>query len=153
MTVSGGAVSPDFAASMRGAMKDSGKTAADLDAARRRNMAYEYLCHLEEAKKYRLDFSADGRWMEACLKSELPPASELETALRNGVIVAKLAMFFAPEVVKQKNVYDFDEAVFKACCLILGLTQKGIRLAISAHGQHQSMDQRYEIRQVPRGKQ
>lgn len=40
------------AASMRGAMKDSGKTAAELDAARRTNMAYEYLCHLEEARKY-----------------------------------------------------------------------------------------------------
>ncbi len=33
-------------------MKDSGKTAAELDSARRSNMAYEYLCHLEEAKKF-----------------------------------------------------------------------------------------------------
>ena len=32
-------------------MKGSGRTGAELDAARRRNMAYEYLCHLEEAKK------------------------------------------------------------------------------------------------------
>lgn len=88
---------------LRGAMKDSGKTAAELDAARRRNMAYEYLCHLEEAKK----------WIEACLKSELPPASELEEGLRNGVIVARLAMFFAPEMVKQRQIYDFDEAIYK----------------------------------------
>lgn len=51
--------------------------------------------------------------MEACLKTDLPPASELEGALRNGVYVAKLAMFFAPEVVKQKHIYDFDETVFK----------------------------------------
>jgi hypothetical protein len=42
----------DAAMNLRGAMKDSGKTAADLDSARRSNMAYEYLCHLEEAKMY-----------------------------------------------------------------------------------------------------
>lgn len=53
------------------------------------------------------------RWMEACLKSELPSASELENSLRNGVIVGRLAMFFAPEVVKQRQIYDFDEAVYK----------------------------------------
>ena len=53
------------------------------------------------------------RWMEACLNTELPPASELEGALRNGVVVAKLAMFFAPDVVKQKNIYDFDESIYK----------------------------------------
>jgi hypothetical protein len=53
--------------------------------------------------------------MEACLKSELPPASELESALRNGVIVAKLALFFAPEKIKEKNIYDLDEKVFKVC--------------------------------------
>jgi hypothetical protein len=39
---------------MRAKMVDSGKTAAELDASRRRNMAYEYLCHLEEARKYAL---------------------------------------------------------------------------------------------------
>lgn len=32
-------------------MQNSGRTAAELDAARRRNIAYEYLCHLEEARK------------------------------------------------------------------------------------------------------
>ena len=43
----------------------------------------------------------------------MPPASELETALRNGVIVAKLAIFFAPEVVSEKKIYDKDEKVYK----------------------------------------
>ncbi len=47
------------------------------------------------------------------MKSELPAASELEGALRNGVYVARLAMFFAPDVVKQKHIYDFDETVYK----------------------------------------
>ncbi len=36
---------------MRGAMKDSGKSAVELDATRARIVAYEYLCHLEEARK------------------------------------------------------------------------------------------------------
>lgn len=37
----------------RGAMSgNTGKSGAELDAARKRNMAYEYLCHLEEARKY-----------------------------------------------------------------------------------------------------
>lgn len=53
--------------------------------------------------------------MEACLKEELPSASELEEALRNGVILAKLAIFFHPEGLKEKNVYDYDQEIFKAC--------------------------------------
>eukprot|EP00054_Salpingoeca_dolichothecata_P008119 m.46389 g.46389 ORF g.46389 m.46389 type:complete len:1559 (-) comp17519_c0_seq1:93-4769(-) len=87
----------------RGRMKDSGKTAEELDAARRRNTAYEYLCHLEEARK----------WLEACLESELPKASDLENALRNGVILGKLACFFAPDVIKPKHIYDADEAIYQ----------------------------------------
>ena len=49
-----------------------------------RSVAYEYLCHLEEAKK----------WMEACVEEDLPPTSDLEEGLRNGVFLAKLAHFF-----------------------------------------------------------
>ena len=40
-------------------------------------IAYQYLCHLEEAKK----------WMERCLGEELPPTTELEESMRNGVIL------------------------------------------------------------------
>uniref|UniRef100_A0A8D0A3G0 IQ motif containing GTPase activating protein 1 n=1 Tax=Sander lucioperca TaxID=283035 RepID=A0A8D0A3G0_SANLU len=58
-----------------------------MDEQRQQNMAYEYLCHLEEAK----------RWMEACLDEELPPTTELEEGLRNGVYLAKLGNFFAPK--------------------------------------------------------
>jgi HKD family nuclease len=52
------------------------------------------------------------RWIEACLDSELPPATELEKALQNGVIVAKLSMFFAPDVIKEKKIYDIDQEVY-----------------------------------------
>ena len=69
------------------------------------------------------------------MKAELPPASELEGALRNGVIVARLAMFFAPELVKQRQIYDFDEAIFKvrcarACMRLVGL---GLGLGVRVH--------------------
>eukprot|EP00055_Hartaetosiga_balthica_P015715 m.94991 g.94991 ORF g.94991 m.94991 type:complete len:1619 (+) comp8935_c0_seq1:39-4895(+) len=90
--------------SARGAMiGNHGKTGAELDAVRKRNTAYEYLCHLEEAKK----------WIEACIGEELPVASELEGALRNGLIVAKLGMFFAPEIVTEKKIYDKEQKVYK----------------------------------------
>ena len=45
--------------------------------------------------------------------TELPPATELETALQNGVIVAKLSMFFAPEVVKERKIYDLNQSVYE----------------------------------------
>ena len=54
---------------------DERLSAEEMDERRRQNIAYEYLCHLEEAK----------RWMEVCLVEELPPTTELEEGLRNGV--------------------------------------------------------------------
>ena len=44
--------------------------------------------------------------MEACLKDELPPSTELEEALRNGVILARVANFFAPEAVPYRRIFD-----------------------------------------------
>ena len=44
--------------------------------------------------------------MEACLKDELPPTTELEEALRTGVIVARLGNFFASDVVPVRKIYD-----------------------------------------------
>uniref|UniRef100_A0A8C1GBZ4 IQ motif containing GTPase activating protein 1 n=1 Tax=Cyprinus carpio TaxID=7962 RepID=A0A8C1GBZ4_CYPCA len=67
-------------------------------------MAYEYLCHLEEAK----------RWIEACLNEDLPPTTELEEGLRNGVYLAKLGNFFAPNVVSLKRIYDREQTRYKA---------------------------------------
>nr|XP_009941071.1 PREDICTED: ras GTPase-activating-like protein IQGAP1 [Opisthocomus hoazin] len=75
-----------------------------MDERRRQNVAYEYLCHLEEAK----------RWMEACLNEELPPTTELEEGLRNGVYLAKLGNFFSPKVVSVKKIYDKEQTRYKA---------------------------------------
>ncbi|XP_063295545.1 ras GTPase-activating-like protein IQGAP3 [Pelobates fuscus] len=79
-------------------------TADEMDEQRRQNIAYQYLCHLEEAK----------RWMESCLNEELPPPTEMEEGLRNGVIFAKLGHFFAPEIVPLKKIYDCDQMRYKA---------------------------------------
>uniref|UniRef100_A0A673JU17 Ras GTPase-activating-like protein IQGAP1 n=1 Tax=Sinocyclocheilus rhinocerous TaxID=307959 RepID=A0A673JU17_9TELE len=79
-------------------------TAEEMDERRQQNMAYEYLCHLEEAK----------RWIEACLNEDLPPTTELEEGLRNGVYLAKLGNFFAPNVVFLKRIYDREQTRYKA---------------------------------------
>ncbi|XP_056135210.1 ras GTPase-activating-like protein IQGAP1 isoform X2 [Lampris incognitus] len=79
-------------------------TAEEMDERRQQNMAYEYLCHLEEAK----------RWMQACLDEELPPTTELEEGLRNGVYLAKLGNFFAPHTVSLKKIYDREQTRYKA---------------------------------------
>lgn len=51
--------------------------------------------------------------MEVCLEEELPPTTELEEGLRNGVYLAKLAKFFAPNVVSDKKIYDVEQARYK----------------------------------------
>uniref|UniRef100_A0A8C0FTH6 IQ motif containing GTPase activating protein 2 n=1 Tax=Bubo bubo TaxID=30461 RepID=A0A8C0FTH6_BUBBB len=84
-------------------LDDKRLSAEEMDERRRQNIAYEYLCHLEEAK----------RWMEVCLEEELPPTTELEEGLRNGVYLAKLAKFFAPNVVSGKKIYDVEQTRYK----------------------------------------
>uniref|UniRef100_A0A8C8HDD8 IQ motif containing GTPase activating protein 2 n=1 Tax=Oncorhynchus tshawytscha TaxID=74940 RepID=A0A8C8HDD8_ONCTS len=79
---------------------DERLSAEEMDERRRQNIAYEYLCHLEEAK----------RWMEACVEEELPSTTDLEEGLRNGVYLGKLAKFFAPKMVSEKKIYDRDQA-------------------------------------------
>ncbi|XP_077012591.1 ras GTPase-activating-like protein IQGAP3 [Tamandua tetradactyla] len=79
-------------------------TAEEMDEQRRQNVAYQYLCRLEEAK----------RWMEACLKEELPSPVELEESLRNGVLLAKLGHCFAPSVVSLKKIYDVEQLRYQA---------------------------------------
>uniref|UniRef100_A0A8D0FL97 IQ motif containing GTPase activating protein 2 n=1 Tax=Strix occidentalis caurina TaxID=311401 RepID=A0A8D0FL97_STROC len=51
--------------------------------------------------------------MEVCLEEELPPTTELEEGLRNGVYLAKLAKFFAPNVVSGKKIYDVEQTRYK----------------------------------------
>ncbi|KAM4568064.1 ras GTPase-activating-like protein IQGAP3 [Fundulus diaphanus] len=79
-------------------------TAEQMDEQRIQNVAYQYLCRLEEAK----------RWMEACLGEELPAPTELEEALRNGVILAKLGHRFTPTAVPLKKIYDPEQLRYKA---------------------------------------
>ncbi|XP_043972598.1 ras GTPase-activating-like protein IQGAP3 isoform X1 [Gambusia affinis] len=79
-------------------------TAEQMDEQRIQNVAYQYLCRLEEAK----------RWMEACLGEELPAPLQLEEALRNGVILAKLGQHFAPTAVPLKKIYDPEQFRYQA---------------------------------------
>ncbi|KAJ2723116.1 iqgap- protein [Coemansia sp. Benny D115] len=59
------------------------------DVERKNLAAYEYLCHVCEARE----------WIEACINEELPDIDTLEDSLRNGVALAKLARTFCPEAV------------------------------------------------------
>ncbi|KAJ2709774.1 iqgap- protein, partial [Coemansia spiralis] len=59
------------------------------DVERHNLAAYEYLCHVSEAKQ----------WIEACIAEELPSVGDLEDSLRDGVALAKLARTFCPEAV------------------------------------------------------
>uniref|UniRef100_A0A8C0UPM7 IQ motif containing GTPase activating protein 3 n=1 Tax=Cyanistes caeruleus TaxID=156563 RepID=A0A8C0UPM7_CYACU len=56
-------------------------------------------------------------WMEACLGEGLPPPTELEETLRNGVLLAKLGHCFAPAVVPLKKIYDPEQTRYKAAGL------------------------------------
>jgi len=51
--------------------------------------------------------------MEACLEEDLPPTTELEEGLRNGIYLGKLAIFFAPKMVSHKKIYDRDQTRYK----------------------------------------
>ncbi|XP_071452887.1 ras GTPase-activating-like protein IQGAP2 [Hetaerina americana] len=82
---------------------DLRQSAEEMDEERQKNIAYQYLCHLEEAKK----------WMEVCLKETLPQTTELEENLRNGVYLAKLGNFISPEIVNLSKVYDIEQKRYK----------------------------------------
>ena len=62
-----------------------------MDTERNSIRAYEYLCHIGEAKE----------WIEACIEEEIGAITDLEEQLRNGIILAKLARFFEPTCVKR----------------------------------------------------
>lgn len=62
--------------------------------------AYEYLCHVGEAQQ----------WIEGCLGEELEcGVVELEDALQNGVILARLVRIFQGEAVVRK-IYEVEIA-------------------------------------------
>lgn len=76
-----------------------------MDEMRTKTLAYEYLCHLEEARL----------WLEACLKESLPPTTDLEENLRNGVYLAKLGHFISSEILPYNKIYDVDQKRYKVC--------------------------------------
>lgn len=66
-----------------------------MDKQRKCLQAYEYLCHIGEAKQ----------WIEQCIEEEIPSIVKLEEALRDGVILAKLTQAFAPQLVRRIFVH------------------------------------------------
>ena len=91
-----------------GAADAAARCSADqMDEQRQEKIAYEYLCHLEELKK----------WIETCIRDELPEPIQLEESLRNGVYLARLANRFDPEGVPLKKIYDFDQTRYRDCGL------------------------------------
>ncbi len=52
------------------------------------------------------------RWIESCIDEELPPTTELEQALRNGVILCKLGHYCAPETLPMRRIYDLNESKY-----------------------------------------
>ncbi|KAI8639558.1 hypothetical protein BD408DRAFT_371421 [Parasitella parasitica] len=62
-----------------------------MDKQRSNLLAYEYLCHIGEAKE----------WIEDCLQDEIDPIIKLEESMRNGIVLAKLGDWFAPGIVRK----------------------------------------------------
>ncbi|KAI8368978.1 hypothetical protein BD560DRAFT_303636, partial [Blakeslea trispora] len=57
-----------------------------MDKQRTNLLAYEYLCHIGEAKE----------WIEDCLQDEIDPIIKLEETMRNGIVLARLAEWMVP---------------------------------------------------------
>ncbi|KAI7882368.1 hypothetical protein K492DRAFT_215761 [Lichtheimia hyalospora FSU 10163] len=76
-----------------------------LDKIRETLQAYEYLCHIGEAKE----------WIENCLQETIDPVIQLEESMRNGIILAKLAAWFTDGVVKKifyvSTTHPLDELI------------------------------------------
>ncbi|KAI8349251.1 hypothetical protein B0O80DRAFT_501353 [Mortierella sp. GBAus27b] len=72
-----------------------------MDQSRKQVQAYDYLCHIGEAKE----------WIEACINEEIFSITTLEEGLRNGVVLAKLARFFDPPSVKR--IFEHPVLQFK----------------------------------------
>ena len=58
------------------------------------------------------------RWIESCIEEELPLTTELEQALRNGVILGKLGHYYAPDILPLRRIYDLNEAKYQVSGLI-----------------------------------
>ncbi|KXJ91257.1 calponin homology domain-containing protein, partial [Microdochium bolleyi] len=58
-----------------------------MDKQRQFLQAYEYLCHIGEAKE----------WIEDIIQGQIPPIVELEEALRDGVTLAEVVEALRPD--------------------------------------------------------
>ena len=59
-----------------------------MDKQRQFLQAYEYLCHIGEAKE----------WIEDIIHKPIPPIVQLEEALRDGVTLAEVVQALRPEL-------------------------------------------------------
>jgi len=71
-----------------------------MDIERKKIQAYEYLCHVEEAKE----------WIERCIDEKID-SKEFEEQLRRGIILAKLAQIIQPGSVKK--IFDAEKLQFR----------------------------------------
>ena len=53
------------------------------------------------------------RWIEACIREELPAIGDLEENLRNGVYLAKLGNFFAPGIASRTKIFDVNQERYR----------------------------------------
>ena len=103
-----------------GGRRRRAKTSEEMDFERKEAVAVKYLCRLGEARD----------WIERCLgmtnsEEEVKEEEEdedasvvlsamsgglvaFEESLRNGVVLARLASVFAPEVVPTEKIFDSD---------------------------------------------
>lgn len=72
-----------------------------MDKQRQFLQAYEYLCHIGEAKE----------WIEDIIHQPIPPIVELEEALRNGVTLAEVVQAFHPD--QQLRIFRNPKLQFK----------------------------------------
>ncbi|KAL9094431.1 MAG: hypothetical protein Q9165_003281 [Trypethelium subeluteriae] len=72
-----------------------------MDQQRQFLQAYEYLCHIGEAKE----------WIEDIIKQPIPPIVELEEALRNGVTLAEVVQALYPD--KQFRIFRNPRLQFR----------------------------------------
>jgi len=71
-----------------------------MDIERKNIQAYEYLCHVEEAKE----------WIERCIGEPID-SKEFEEQLRRGIVLAKLADIIQPGVVKK--IFDAEKLQYR----------------------------------------
>uniref|UniRef100_A0A1B6HW78 Ras-GAP domain-containing protein n=1 Tax=Homalodisca liturata TaxID=320908 RepID=A0A1B6HW78_9HEMI len=126
--------------------EDCRHSAEEMDIIRQKQVAYEYLCHLEEARK----------WLESVLHEDLPPCTELEEYLRNGVILAKIGNVVVPDVIPKSHIYDLDLKRYRAAGLQFRHTDninfwlkslKAIKLPLTFHPETTDV---YDKKNMPR---